>query len=351
MHLLPEVTPEEYLQRFRAFDALARYYELDAPDRNLLWREYTGNSHFYEWPVPMDYFLSDPFYTGTNLVVRPKIGEFLGDFADVEALHELFVFIAGLGSGKSWSASVLILYTLYTLNCLREPQRYLSRFPGVQLSGDAEIVVLNASAAGARQAIKVIYAEVYEKVIRSPWFTRYAPPYSDKRSELEWPNRVRFSPGTGDPRSALGFNVFGFCIDEAAFGIENIWTDTNQVKTLFEALNQRRRSRFGRLGWGGLFTSPRSEHAYIELIAGEALTVGSEVMVRRISTWEAKNELVPGAHVFLVEVDPNSGPRVLPDEGLKYVAPGLCQSPTGELIRFGPRAPEQRPAEETVQAA
>jgi hypothetical protein len=350
MQMLPQVTTWEFNQRFRAFDELARFYELAPPDRNLMWREYTGDEDFYEWPVPVSYFLTDPFYTGTNLVVRPKIGEFLADFGDPDELAELFVFIAGIGSGKSWSAAVFITYTLYALNCLRQPQRYLSKFPGCQLSGDAEIVVLNASAAGARQAIKIIYSEVYEKVVRSPWFLRYAPPYANKRSELEWPNRLRFSPGTGDPRSALGFNVFAFVIDEAAFGIENVWTDTNQVRSLFEALNQRRRSRFGRLGWGGLFTSPQSEHAYIELIASEAGMAGSEVLVRRISTWEAKDELRPGAEVFLVELDPNTGPRVLPDRGLRYIAPGLCQGPMGELIRFGPQAPDQ-PVEATVQAA
>lgn len=350
MQLLVDVTPAQYRARFQAFDEAARYLQLSPPDRNLMWREHTGDENFREWPVPIEHFVSDPFYTGTELRVRPKIREFMTDFCAPEDLYELFCFVAGIGSGKSFSASVLIAYTLYQLNCMRKPQRYLSRFPGTDLSGDAEIVVLNASAAGARQSIKVVYGEVYEKVVNSPWFARHAQPYPDKRSELEWPNRIRFSPGTGNARSALGFNVFAFVIDEAAFGIENVWTDTNQVRDLFDALNQRRRSRFGRLGWGGLFTSPQSEHAYVELIAGEGKNAGSEVLVRRISTWEAKNELVPGAPIFLVEVDPNAGPKIV-DEGLIFVAHGLAQRPNGELVRFGPIAPDQRVAEEVARAA
>lgn len=342
------VSPAAYRTRFAAFDEAARYLQLSAPDRNLMWREHTGDEHFFEWPVPIEHFVDDPFYTGTELSVRPKIKEFMADFCDPDNLFELFCFVAGIGSGKSFSASVLIAYTLYQLNCLRKPQRYLSRFPGTDLSGDAEIVVLNASAAGARQSIKVVYGEVFEKVHNSPWFARHAPPYADKRSELEWPNRIRFSPGTGNARSALGFNVFAFVIDEAAFGVENVWTDTNQVRDLFDALNQRRRSRFGNLGWGGLFTSPQSEHAYVELLAGEGAFSGSEVMVRRISTWEAKNQLTPGAGVFLLEVDPNSGPRIV-EEDLTFIAPGLAQRKNGDLVRFGPMAPDQRVAEEVAR--
>lgn len=344
------VTPAEFRARFEVFDEAARFLQLSPPDRCLMWREHTADEHFVEWPVPIEHFVDDPFYTGADLSVRPKIREFMSDFFDPDALYELFTFVAGIGSGKSFSASVMIAYTLYQLNCLRKPQRYLSRFPGTDLSGDAEIVVLNASAAGARQSIKVVYGEVYEKVTKSPWFQRYSPPFADKRSELEWPNRIRFSPGTGNARSALGFNVFAFVIDEAAFGIENVWTDTNQVRDLFDALNQRRRSRFGNLGWGGLFTSPQSEHAYVELLAGEGAFSGSEVMVRRISTWEAKNQLVPGAGVFLLENDSNLGPRIV-EEQLIYVADGLAQRKNGELVRFGPRAPDQRVAEEATRSA
>lgn len=334
-----------YQARWRAFDEAARYLDLSPPDRNLMWREHTCSEHMYEWPVPIGHWLTDPFYSGGELDVRPKIKEFMTDFCDPEQLHELFVMIAGIGSGKSWSGSVMIAYTLYTLNCLKRPQRYLSRFPGCQLSGDAEIVVLNASAAGAKQSAKVVYAEAFEKVQNSPWFALHAPPYTDKRSELEWPNRIRFSPGTSSARSALGFNTYAFLVDEAAFGVENQSADVNQVRDLFEALNKRRRSRFGRLGWGGLFTSPKSEHAYIEMIAGEGATSGSEVMVRRISTWEAKDELVNGAQVFLLELDPNTGPKII-DEALTYIAPGLCQRADGELIRFGPGIPGQAAAEE-----
>lgn len=340
-----------YYARWRAFDEAARYLKLSPADRNLMWREHTANEHLYEWPVPIEHFITDPFYTGGGLVARPKIREFLADFGDPSQLYELFVLIAGIGAGKSWSGSVLLTHTLYALNCIRDPQRYLSRFPGVQLSADAEIVVLNASAAGARQSSKVVYAEAFEKVQRSPWFALHAPPYADKRTELEWPNRLRFSPGTGNARSALGWNVYAFLVDEAAFGVENQRTDLNQVRDLFEALNKRRRSRFGRLGWGGLFTSPKSEHAYVEVIAGEGATAGTEVMVRRISTWEAKEELVPGADVFLLELDPNTGPKILPEEGLKYIAPGLCQRPDGHLVRFGPGVPGQQAAEEVAVRA
>ena len=344
MLLLPRIAPPDYKARWQAFADASEYLELTPADRNLAWREWTHDEHFHEWPVPVEHFVRDPFYVGTNVVVRPKVREFMADFADPDNLFELFCFIAGIGAGKSFSASLLLMYSLYSLSCMRRPQRYLSSFPGVQLSGDAEIVVLNASGAGARQAAKVVYGEVFEKVERSPYFRRFFEPYPNKITELEFPHRIRFSPGTGQARSVLGFNVYCFVIDEAAFGTENVERDTDSVRDLFLALNQRRRSRFGRLGWGGLFTSPQAEHAFVEVLAGEGAVAGSDVLVRRITTWDAKDELQPGTPVFLLDRNPDST-RVMETE-LIYVGAGVAQRKNGELVRFGKEPPSERQAQQ-----
>lgn len=350
MQLLPAVTPAQFRARWAAFDEAARFLDLTPADRNIAWREQTGDADFVEWPVPIEHFIADPFYIGTNVLVRPRIAEFLADFMDPNELWVLFAFVAGIGAGKSFSAALLIVYTLYQLGCLRQPQRYLSQFPGVQISNDSELVILNASGAGARQAVKVVYNDTFEKVTGSPWFQRHFQPYADRTSELEFPGRIRFSPGTGDARSALGFNVYAAVVDEAAFGRQNELVDTDSVRDLFEALNQRRRSRFGRLGWVGLFTSPQSESAYVELIASEGGQTGGEVLVRRITTWEAKDELQPGARVFLLDRDPDR-PRIVEGaEELIWISPGLCQDPVSkELIRFGELAPGPQQARDAAR--
>jgi hypothetical protein len=102
---------------------------------------------------------------------------------------------------------------------------------------------------------------VFEKVERSPYFRRHFEPLPQQDHRARAPAPHPLQPRDGQARSLLGFNVFCFVIDEAAFGTENFERDADSVRDLFLALNQRRRSRFGRLGWDGLFTSPQSEHA------------------------------------------------------------------------------------------
>lgn len=240
--------------------------------------------------------------------------------------------LVSANSGKSFSASLMLAYAIYQLSCLREPQTYLSSFPGVQLSSDADIVVMNASAAGADQAAKVVYSEVQDKIDASPYFKRYFPSDRKTGTEMEWWDAgVRFAAGNSQARSALGWNVYAFCVDEAAFGTQNEHKDT--VRDLFLALNQRRRSRFSRMGMGGLFTSPGAESSFVEIMAADGDLAGSDVMVRRTTTWEAKNELVPGARVFLLDSDPNH-PVVL-ETDLEWVSPGVARRDDGTIVRFG----------------
>ena len=268
----------------------------------------------------------------------------MGDFMDPQAAHELFVFIAGIGAGKSFSASLLMAYSLYCLSAMRNPQRYLGSFPGVSLSGDAEIVLMNASAAGAAQASKIVYGEAFEKITKSPYFRMNFEPYPGKASELEFPHNIRLTPGTSKWQSALGFNIFAFVVDEAAFGIESERAD--YVRELFLALNQRRKSRFARLGWGGLFTSPGSEHGYVELVAQEGLDWDHSILVRRTTTWDAKDELKPGTKVFLLDRNPDSIRVLEPD--MTFVADNratggelIVQRPNGEEVRIPANQPEE----------
>jgi hypothetical protein len=349
MHLL-RVPPEEYLNRYKQFREMADFMDLSDSDRHLAWMEATGDEDWHEWPVPIQHFIDDPYYIGNDIVVRPAIRNFMTDFFDPKSVYQLWVFIGGIGAGKSFSASICITYAIYVLSCMKKPQKYLSTFPGCQLSNDAEIVLMNASAAGAEQSRKIVYGEAFEKIQKSPYFTEWYPPYPRKMSELDFKNRIRLSPGTSNWQRALGWNLFGFAIDEAAFGRETERAD--YVKELFLALNQRRRSRFGQLGFGGMFTSPGSESGFVELIADDADEWDSSIMVRRITTWDAKNELVEGSECFLLDRNPDRI-RII-ESGLTFVKSteegGVAQRKTGELVRWGEAAPLVRPDEDEVDA-
>lgn len=310
---------------------MVEFLDLTPPDRHLAWCEATSDEHFHEWPVSMERFCTDPYYIGRDLNVRPVIGDFLYDFWEPANGYQVFVFIGGIGAGKSFSATLSLIYGIYCLSCLRRPAKYLHGFPGVDLNADAPIVFMNASAAGAEQAGKIVYGEAYERVQNSPYFRQHFEPYQAKSSELDFPNRIRLSPGSSQARSAIGWNVFGFVVDEAAFGAGSGAEDrVDQVKALFAELDMRRRSRFNNLGFGGLFTSPGSEYAFVEVMAGE--DGGVSTMVRRATTWDAKGQMVPGAEVFLLDRHPDVV-RVL-EKNLVYVGDGICQREDGSEVRY-----------------
>jgi hypothetical protein len=352
MYLLRHIALQDFHAKWREFDDLATFMDLTPADRNLFWREQTADEFFHEWPVPMSHFCRDPYYVGPGVTIRDAIGDFMGDFFDAAANRQVFVFIGGLGAGKSFSASIGMEYGLYVLSTMRDPARWLSTFPGVQISSGSEIVLINASAAGANQSEKVVYAETFQRVMASPYFARHFEPYPDKQSELLFPHRIRMSPSTSKWQSVLGFNLFAYALDEAAFGIggggENAQT-ADSVAELFLNLDRRRRSRFGNLGFGGMFTSPGSEHSFVEVMAGEEGLDQSSVYVARVTTWDAKGEVVPGAQVFLLDADPDVM-RIL-DSGLTFVADHrpaggdlILQRANGEEVRARNVDPDAGPA-------
>ncbi len=330
------VALEEFLDRYGRFKEYADALALTPADRHFAWKRLTEDDYFTEWPVPISEFVSNPYYVGTDTSMRAMIEECLVDFFNPRAPHEDFevlLAIAGLGSGKSFMGAIATLYVCYCLGCIHRPQLWLKRLdPDCDLSGDAEIVLMNASAAGEKQASKIVFAEIFQKVMAAPFFQQDYQPYGT--GELEWANRVRLSPGTSQWRTALGWNLFFFVVDEAAFGLDTQRAD--YVKELFQAFNQRRRSRFGRQGGGLMLTSPGSEYAYVEVVAGEADEWDFTTKLWRACTWEAKEQLIIGQHIFLVDRHPDAArvvekELVLEDLGEK-TGVGRARRPDGSLV-------------------
>lgn len=328
---------DAYAAKYGHFKEYADALQLAPADRHYAWKRATEDEHFREWPVPILEFLGNPYYVGTDTSTRRMIAGCLDDFFKARWPHEdyeVLLMIAGLGTGKSFGGALATLYVCYCLGCLRHPQTWLKALdPDCDLSGDSEIVLMNASAAGERQAAKIVFADIFNKVMASPFFQHDYPPFK-KTNELEWSNRVRLSPGTSQWKSALGWNLFFFVVDEAAFGLETERAD--YVKELFQAFNQRRRSRFGRQGGGCLLTSPGSEYAYVEVVAGEATDWDYTTMLWRACTWEAKEQLHPGQHIFLVDRHPDAArvvenDLVLEDLGAE-TGVGRARRPDGSLV-------------------
>ena len=107
---------------------------------------------------------------------------------------------------------------------------------------------------------------------------------------------------------------------------------------LFLGFNQRRRSRWSKMGGGGLYTSPGAEQSFIETLASQGDDWDESIMVFRTTTWEAKGRVGAGRARLPVRPACRRHPdrargRHLPgvDRRRKH---GIGELPTGEEVRW-----------------
>jgi len=200
-------------------------------------------------------------------------------------LEELFnghyteaVFCEAVGAGKSYKSSIIIVYMVYRVLCLRDPQEFFG------IAKDSLICFINMSIR-AEQSKKVVFGEIKARIDNSPWFQKYCPPDTDIRSELKFPKSVSIFPGNSKETFPLGYNMLGGVMDEAAFYTE---TDSRDVaEEMFNALHSRIKNRFGDNGLLVMISSPRYVDDFIEKKMKEAQT-NPNIFSRRKSLWQSK---------------------------------------------------------------
>lgn len=186
------------------------------------------------------------------------------------------MYIAGIGSGKSYLSSKAIEYIIYNLLCLKSPQAYFKFARGTN------IAFINISKSFS-QAKDIVFGEIKNRIDNNPWFQRYYPPNPRIKSKIRLPKNIYILPIGSNEEAPLGYNIFGAVIDEASFHIE---TETKDyAEESYNQIKKRIRSRF--LGKGKLFiiTSPRYVHDFAETKFKE--DENPHLYKRRTPLWEA----------------------------------------------------------------
>jgi len=240
----------------------------------LLWL--TKHPEYEKRPVDIRTFITSPEYLNCGedcwaSIVDDLESLFNGDYDEA-------VLCEAIGSGKSFSASLIIVYMVYKILCLKDPQSYF------KFAAGSRIYFINMSI-GAEQSKKVVFGEIKGRIDNSPWFQKNYPPDPSINSELRFAKGIVIFPGNSKETTPLGFNVFGAVMDEAAY-----YTDTpdhDVAEDMFNALHSRVKSRFGDEGKVIMISSPRYEADFVERKMKEALT-NPKIFSRRKMLWEAK---------------------------------------------------------------
>lgn len=208
-----------------------------------------------KWRMPrvsMDTFLDDPFYLGTSLRgedgshrVFPKVREICRQVIEGEYLEG--VEVAGIGSGKSFSSSILACYMAHKLLCMRDP------FATFTVARDKPIAIMNMGTT-ATQALDVVFTSINTFIAGSNFFQQFGPKMLTGSIEFE-SEKILLRSGNSKSTTPLGYNVFCAVLDEAAFYLDN--ENKSVAQDIYESLQKRIVSRFGLDGLIMMISSPR----------------------------------------------------------------------------------------------
>jgi len=234
----------------------------------------------------MKEYLENPTFVNPQDTARPFNKKLLIEIFDTGTTAEDFInlgkyeeilYIAGIGSGKSYVSSMAITYIIYRLLCLRNPQKYFRFAKGTR------IAFVNISKSFS-QAKDIVFGEIKNRIDHSIWFQTYYPSDPRIKSKIRLPKNIFILPLGSNEESPLGYNIFGAVIDEASF--HTMTKDKDYAEESYNQIKKRIRSRFFSKGKMFIITSPRYIYDFAETKWKEEKN-NPKVLRRRTPLWDA----------------------------------------------------------------
>jgi len=238
--------------------------------------------------IPIETLIKDPYFLGFGDKVYDGVLQDIVDLFEERKKRQvnLVIFMEGIGSGKTTKSSIITWLQWFELSLIDNPQDYFDLAPSSVIA----LINMNRFQCGFNKD--------------------YFPIDSRFTTEIRISrNNTTIFPGTSSALSALGYNLYGSIIDEAAF--LEVTEDSNKTvdgsfdacEEMYNAIYNRMTSRFmkhGKLpGMICMISSPNFPddfmHKQMELhdkIVKEAKEKGtipdSGIFYRRRPMWEAK---------------------------------------------------------------
>jgi hypothetical protein len=247
------VVIEELLKRYKGKERLLA----DLLEQSIEEIAEASNPWRYK-PVTPREFLKDPYYCGINPntgegvceTIYPILEDAFAEIHDLNSEIREVILTGGIGWGKSFMMELGLLWHIYILSCLKNPQRYFSLSPASKIS----VMVISIT---EKQAKKNIYSAVKDMVDKIEYFQENFM-YDKKRSadSLIFPRNIEFFNGTSAQSSAIGLNIFSASLDEANF-FKKVTNSKranesrgvfDEALTLYYSLLRRQESRFLKKG-------------------------------------------------------------------------------------------------------
>jgi len=200
---------------------------------------------YWKTPPTIEEFCEDDYYLGAVLEPNPAINqhglypkwrdEIYKAFQPGRQVNQIII-TGAIGLGKTMIASIILLYRLARLLCLRNP---------IQYYGLARVsrLVLSCFSVTKAQVMGGAFLDMINFMGTSPFFNEILPVGDRKFSDqqISFPNNLILKAGS-KVHQALGGNVLCTLIDEINFRLEK--DAANAAKDLVNSLERRQESRF-----------------------------------------------------------------------------------------------------------
>lgn len=243
------------------------------------------NPEYQHYPVTIKEYIESSECTNPEDKPRDHNKQLLIDIFDSKdenerlknfGYYEEVLYIAGIGSGKSYIASKAMEYMVFRLLCFKDPAKYFNFAKGTK------IAFINISKSFS-QAKDVVFGEIKNRLDNSPWFSRFYQADPRIKSKIRLPKNIFILPLGSNEEAPLGYNIFGAVIDEASFHI--ITKDKDYAFESYNQIRKRIRSRFLSKGKTFIITSPRYVYDFAETKFRDDLS--KRLYKRRTPLWEA----------------------------------------------------------------
>ncbi len=301
-----------------------------------------GEIIFTKVPVSIQEFIESPEYFGNvvNKTLRPRWRIELYRFFDKGSPFKSAIFSGAIGTGKTTISRIMILYVLYRVLCLRNPQATFN------LSAESLLCVALISITKDK-ALKVSFRPLIELLMQCPAFdkvksltalNRYKGskiPFYVVDSDATATFRNNISIVTASQLSHLvGFNTFAGFFDEAELSSSN----AEETIETYTELTTRIYSRFKRSGFtfssivSSAGTSNGVVQQYIERVKDR---IDVDTSLYEYTLWELFPDVDPFAQgSFYVLNGNNTTPSAIIENPNPYLNGEKLIPQNCELIRI-----------------
>jgi hypothetical protein len=243
-----------------------------------------AHPQFVERPASLAEFLGSDYLAIEDRVrqrIRDALVEIMGEEVQSENPSKVLraIMVGGIGIGKTTIASIVLCYLVHWTLCLRNPQQYFGLLDGSRIA----FMMMSTS---ERQAKDVIFGDVKERILYSPWFKKY--PYDPKfKNRFEFPKHVVIIPGGSEDTQFEGYNVLGGVIDE--IDSHKVTERKMYAQVGYETIVNRITSRYGDKGLIVLIGQRKSQSGFAEMMYQEFQN-RPDAYAENMTIWESRGD-------------------------------------------------------------